>query len=260
MDLQLKDKKALVTGSTAGIGFATARALLQEGAIVYTNGSKKERLDEALKALRAAVPNAQVEGVVADFAKVGEVNALIERIRDIDILINNVGIYSPKPFEETTDEMWQQSIDLLLMSAVHLVRASLPHLRQSDVPCVLMVTSVAVKQPIPNLILSNSIRMAVIGLAKSLALELGGEAIRFNSILPGWTSTERVHDLMEARARRNSTTIEEEISRQAAASPLGRMATPQEFANVATFLCSPLASYLTGLMLSVDGGTYKGTF
>jgi 3-oxoacyl-[acyl-carrier protein] reductase len=156
--------------------------------------------------------------------------------------------------------MWQQSLELLLMSAVRLVRASLPHLRQSAVPCVLMVTSVAVKQPIPNLILSNSIRLAVIGLAKSLALEMGSEGIRFNSLLPGWTVTERVHDLMETRARRNSTTIEEEISKQAAASPLGRMATPQEFANVAAFLCSPLASYLTGLMLSVDGGSYKGTF
>ena len=124
---------------------------------------------------------------------------------------------------------------------------------------VLTVTSYSVKQPIPNLVLSNSIRAATVGLTKTLALELGASGIRFNSILPGWTETERVTELMSFRARQNGTTMEEEIARQSKDSPLGRMGTPQEFANAAVFLLSPAASYITGVMLAVEGGMYKGT-
>lgn len=263
MNLQLDQRIALVTGASQGLGYATALQLSCEGALVAICSREQAHISAAADAIHSETRR-PVLGIAADVSKLADTDHLIERVVDeyggLDILVTNSGGPPSTSFEETTDEMWQQSVDLLLMSTVHLVRAALPHLRQSAVPCVLSMTSVAVKQPIPNLILSNSIRMAVVGLAKSLALELGGENIRFNSILPSWTVTERVHDLMEARARRNGTTIEEEISKQAAASPLGRMATPQEFANVATFLCSPLASYLTGLMLSVDGGTYKGTF
>jgi len=117
----------------------------------------------------------------------------------------------------------------------------------------------SVKQPIANLLLSNSVRMATIGLTKSLALELGAEGIRFNSILPGWTETERVTELMTARATTNKSTVEDEIKKQSAQSPLGRLGQPAEFANAAAFLVSPAASYITGVMLNVDGGMYKGT-
>ena len=125
---------------------------------------------------------------------------------------------------------------------------------------MLTITSFSIKQPIPNLVLSNSIRAAVAGLTKTLALELGNEGIRFNSILPGWTETERVLELVSDQARRLGTTVEEEIRKQAASSPLGRMGLPEEFARVAAFLCSPAASYVTGAMLTVDGGMYKGTY
>ncbi|MCK4977594.1 MAG: SDR family oxidoreductase, partial [Anaerolineales bacterium] len=113
--------------------------------------------------------------------------------------------------------------------------------------------------PIPNLVLSNSVRAATVGLTKSLAIELGADGIRFNSILPAWTVTERVYELMEHRAKVNGTTVEEEIAKQASESPFGRMAQPEEFANAAVFLLSPVASYITGVMLPVDGGMYKGT-
>ena len=159
------------------------------------------------------------------------------------------------PFD---DETWQKAVDLSFLSHVWLIRAALPHLRRSQAASVLTITSVSVKQPIPNLILSNSIRAATVGLTKSLALELGTEGIRFNSILPSWTETERVTELMNARAKTNATTIEEERVKQAKESPLGRMARPEEFAYVAVFLLSPAASYLTGVMLPVDGGMYKG--
>ena len=144
------------------------------------------------------------------------------------------------------------------MAHVRLIKAALPWLRKSDAASVLTVTSIAVKQPIANLLLSNSIRLATIGLTKSLALDLGSENIRFNSIIPGWTETERVIELMTARAKANNTTVEEETKRQAAESPFGRLAQPEEIANVAVFLVSPAASYITGAMLSVDGGAYKG--
>ncbi|MBN1429067.1 MAG: SDR family oxidoreductase [Anaerolineae bacterium] len=263
MNLQLDQRIALITGASHGLGYATALQLSREGALVAICSREQAHISAAADAIHSETRR-PVLGIAADVRNPADIDRLVERVVEeyggLDILVTNSGGPPSTSFEETTDEMWQEAVDLLLMSAIRLVRAALPHLRQSDVPCVLTVTSVAVKQPISNLILSNSIRLAVIGMTKTLALELGGEGIRFNSILPGWTVTERVHDLMEARARRNDTTIEEEIGKQSAASPLGRMATPQEFGNTATFLCSPQASYLNGLMLSVDGGAYKGTF
>jgi 3-oxoacyl-[acyl-carrier protein] reductase len=146
------------------------------------------------------------------------------------------------------------------MSHVRLIRAALPALKRSQAASVLTITSYSVKQPIPNLVLSNSVRSATIGLTKTLALELGREGIRFNSILPAWTETERVTELMQNRAQTSGTTVEEEQNKQAKESAIGRMADPREFANPAVFLVSPVASYITGVMLAVDGGMYKGTF
>ena len=151
-------------------------------------------------------------------------------------------------------------MDSSFISHVRLIRAALPHLRKSDAPSVLTMTSFTVRQPAPNLVLSNSVRAATLGLTKSLAMELGKDGIRFNSILPGWTITERVQHLMEFRAENNKTTVEEEITKQIADIPLGRMGQPEEFAKAAAFLVSPAASYINGVMLSVDGGIVKGLF
>jgi 3-oxoacyl-[acyl-carrier protein] reductase len=176
----------------------------------------------------------------------------------LDLLFTNAGGPPPGAFESFDDQDWQHAIELSFMSHVRLIRAALPFLRHSESPAVLTVTSISVKQPIPNLVLSNSIRAATVGLTKTLALELGNEGIRFNSILPSWTKTERVEDLLADRARRKDTSIEDEIRAQNAQSPLGRMAKPEEFGKAAAFLLSPAASYITGVMLTVDGGTYKG--
>jgi 3-oxoacyl-[acyl-carrier protein] reductase len=177
----------------------------------------------------------------------------------LDLLVTNAGGPPPGLFEDIDDGLWQQAVDLSLMSHVRLIRAALPALRKSDTASVLAVTSYTVKQPLANLILSNSVRSATIGLIKSLALELGGDGIRFNSILPAWTETERLYQILENRAKNNNTTVEEEIALQAKDTPMGRMSTLEEFANPAVFLLSPAASYITGVMLSVDGGLYKGT-
>jgi 3-oxoacyl-[acyl-carrier protein] reductase len=263
MDLGLKGKVALVTGASRGLGAAVARQLASEGAFVAINARNAERLDATAAAIRREtatrvltfpgdVGSADgVQRVVADAAR---------QFGGLDILVTNSGGPPPGRFDDFSDSAWQSAVDLMLMSAVRLIRAALPHLRASTSPSVLTVTSVSVKQPIANLVLSNSVRLAVIGLTKSLALELGREGIRFNSILPSWTATERVAELMTDRARRAGTTLEDEMKKQAAACALGRVATPEEFANVAAFLCSPAASYLTGLMLPVDGGLYQGTF
>ena len=144
------------------------------------------------------------------------------------------------------------------MSHVRLIRAALPHLRKSKNASVLSMNSYVVKQPMLNLVLSNSIRLATAGLVKTLALELGGDGIRFNSILPAVIDTDRVRDLAQFRADRNKTSLAQEQANDAQKSVLGRIGRPEEFANVAVFLLSPAASYVTGMMMVVDGGQYKG--
>ncbi len=261
MDLQLNQRVALVAAASQGLGYATALQLSREGAHVAICSRNEAHINAAADSI-CAETGYPVLGVAADLTRADDITRLVERVVEeyggLDILVTNAGGPPSAGFEELDDAAWQAAVDLTILSAVRLIRAALPHLRQSSAPAVLTITSITAKQPIPNLTLSNSLRMAVIGLTKSLALELGREGIRFNSILPSWTETERVTDLMEARAARHNTTVEEEIARQAADIPFGRMATPEEFASVAVFLCSPRASYVTGVMLPVDGGAYKG--
>lgn len=261
MDLGLKDKVAFVAGASRGLGAATARQLACEGARVVINARNAERLAAAADAIRRET-GAQVAAAPGDVGSAGDVERMLaETVRQfggLDILITNSGGPPSGRFDELDDAAWLKAVDLLLMSTVRLVRLALPHLRRSTAAAVLTVTSYSVRQPLPNLVLSNSVRLAVIGLTKSLALELGREGIRFNSILPAFTDTERTREIMADRARRAGTTPAEETEKQAAASSFGRLGKPQEFANVATFLCSPAAAYLTGAMLQVDGGMYKG--
>ena len=257
MDLQLKNLRVLVTGASRGLGFATARLLAAEGAQVAINSRDAAKLTTAAATIGAIAIPADVLGPEAG-GKI--VAAAVEKLGGLDILICNAGGPPPGAFESFDEAAWQKAIDLSFMSNVRLIKAALPHLRKSAAASVLTVTSYSVKQPIPNLVLSNAIRAATVGLTKSLALELGKDGIRFNSILPAWTETERVTDLMSVRAKNNCTTVEEEIAKQSQESALGRIASPEEFANVAVFLVSPAASYLTGIMLTVDGGMYKGTF
>ena len=263
MDLHLNGKKALVTGASRGLGYATAEALAKEGVLLAINSRDQQAIEEAARKLQE-VGNGKVVPLAGDVsdAQVSKqiVQQAAEKLGGLDILITNSGGPPTGKFEDFDDQTWEDAVELSFLSHVRLIRSALPYLRQSSSPSVLTVTSLTVKQPVPNLILSNSIRAATVGLTKSLALELGSDGIRFNSILPSWISTQRVHELMEYRAKVNNTTVEEEMDQQAQASPLGRMGKPEEFANVAVFLVSPVASYVTGVMFPVDGGMYKGTF
>jgi 3-oxoacyl-[acyl-carrier protein] reductase len=262
MDLKLKDKRVLITGASRGLGHATALVLAGEGARVAINGRDEARIKSAADKMSAET-GAQVIGLAGDLSLAEIPEKLIQGTANefggLDILITNAGGPPPGSIDSLDDAAWQKGVDLCLMLHVRLIKSALPFLRKSDSASVLTVTSMSVKQPIANLLLSNSIRMATIGLTKSLALELGREGIRVNSILPGWTETERITELMTTRAAANGSTVEEETRRQSEFSPLGRMGQPQEFANAAAFLVSPAASYITGVMLNVDGGMYKGT-
>jgi len=262
MDLGLKSKRALVTGSSRGLGYAAALALAKEGCKVAINGRDEAKIKSVADRLSKET-GIRVIGLAGDVGLLDIPEKLIQQTVDafggLDILITNAGGPPSGSIDSLNEAAWQKGIDLCLMAHVRLIKAALPYLRKSQAASILTITSYSVKQPIANLLLSNSIRSATIGLTKSLALELGKEGIRVNSILPGWTETERVTELMTARATANSSTVEEETKRQAAESPLGRMADPEEFANAAVFIVSPAASYITGVMLNVDGGMYKGS-
>jgi 3-oxoacyl-[acyl-carrier protein] reductase len=261
MDLKLKAKRAFVAGASRGLGYATALVLAREGCQVAINGRDEAKIKSTAEKLSKET-DTHVIGLVGDVGLPDVPEKLIQQTAEafggLDILITNAGGPPPGSIDVLDDAAWQKGIDISLMAHVRLIKAALPWLRKSDAASVLTVTSIAVKQPIPNLLLSNSIRMATLGLTKSLALDLGNENIRFNSIIPGWTETERVVELMTARAKANHTTAEQETRKQAEQSPFGRLAQPEEIANVAAFLVSPAASYITGVMLSVDGGAYKG--
>ena len=262
MDLRLKDKIALVTGSTRGLGYATALQLAKEGCKVAVNG-RDENVKKTAEKIQKET-GTQAIGLVGD-ASLPDVPAqlvqqTVEAFGGLDILITNTGGPKPGSIDSLDEEAWQKGIDLCLMSHVRLIKSALPYLRKSAAPSILTITSLTVKQPLPNLLISNSVRTATVGLTKSLAIELGGEGIRVNSIIPGWTETERVTELLTDRANKNQSSVEEEAKRQAAEIPLGRMGQPAEFANAATFLVSPAASYITGTMLNVDGSVIKGIF
>lgn len=263
MDLRLKDKRALVSGSSRGLGYAAALALAKEGCKVAINGRDEAKIKSAAEKIQKET-GTQAIGLVGDVSLTDVPEKLIrqtvEAFGGLDILITNTGGPTPGSIDLLDEAAWQKGIDLCLMAHVRLIKSALPYLRKSDSASILTVTSLTVRQPIPNLLISNSVRNATIGLTKALALELGREGIRVNAIIPGWTQTERVIELFEDRANRNNSTVEEEAKKQAAESPFGRMAQPEEFANAAVFLVSPAASYITGAMLSVDGGAIKGTY
>ncbi len=262
MDLGLKGKRALVASSSRGLGYALARALAKEGCTVVINSRDEEKVKEAADALSKET-GAKVYSVAGDVSDPAQPQRIVEEaaklIGGIDLLVTNSGGPPSGLFESLGEEQWLQAVNMNFLSHVRLIRAALPYLKQSDAASVLTMTSWTVKFPMPNLVLSNSIRSATIGLTKTLALEVGSQGIRFNSILPAAMDTPRMRELQTFRAQKNGTTLEQEAAKDASNSVFGRMGRPEEFANAAVFLLSPAASYITGVMLTVDGGQYKGT-
>jgi len=261
MDLGLNGKRALLTGASRGLGYATALQLAREDCDVAINGRDEIKVKTAAKRITDETKHASV-GLAGDVSDPLVPEKLIQEavrtLGGLDLLVTNAGGPPASSFETIDEATWEKAINLSFLSHVRLIRSALPFLRKSASASVLTFTSYTVKQPLPNLVLSNSIRMATIGLTKSLALELGSEGIRFNSILPATIDTDRIRELQAFRAQKNGTTIQEEAANDARSSVFGRIGRPEEFANAAVFLLSPAASYITGLMLVIDGGQYKG--
>ncbi len=262
MDLMLKGKVIVVTAASRGLGYATARTLAVEGAHVVLCSRSRQSTEDAAARIRedpaVARNGATIVPVEADVTDPVHIETLrdttLDRFDRIDGLYINAGGPPPGEFLDLTPEDWEAATQLTLQSAVELAYAVVPTMRAQGGGSILANTSITVRHPLDNLILSNSLRMAVVGLIKSLSIELGPDGIRANAIAPGWTRTERVDQLLQSRADKNGTTPQEEATRIAAEIPLRRMADPAEYARVAAFLLSPAASYITGVTLLVDGG------
>ncbi|MEO0560748.1 MAG: SDR family oxidoreductase [Chloroflexota bacterium] len=260
MDLGLRNAKVLVTAASQGLGAATARVFSEEGAIVSINSRSPEKIAAIASEIKRDTGSdvfAFAADVTANSAAAEMVRAAAERMGGLDVLVTNAGGPPPGTFETIEHDQWEAAVQLNFLSAVTLVRAALPYLKQSNQAAVLTITSISAKQSVENLTLSNSVRPAVIGLTKTLSEELGSYGIRVNSILPGVTDTERVVNLMQGRATKNETDVETEYAKAARATAIGRIGTPREFANAAVFLCSPAAAFITGVPLLVDGGASK---
>ena len=261
MDLGLGGKVALVAGASRGLGHAIARELAGEGAAVAICARDEGRLAQAGRAIAAAT-GARVLPIAADVSKPADVNRLvrtaIESLGRVDILVTNSGGPPPGTFESTPPEAWQGAFDVLLRSAVEMARAVLPGMKQRRFGRILNVTSITVKQPVENLILSNALRAAVTGMARTLASEVAAFGITVNNVLPGYTRTERLDELAEATARRTGETSAEFYARLEREIPMRRVGDPRELAALCAFLASERASYLTAQSIAVDGGWIKG--
>ena len=259
MDLQLKDKKALVTGSTAGIGYGIARQLLKEGAHVIINGRTQERIDSAISQLENTVPQCHVSGCVADFSDKEQVNQLITAHDVVDILINNVGTFSPKAFETITDEEWLHIFEVNVLSGVRLSRHYLPKMINQDWGRIIFISSESGVQIPSEMIHYGTTKTAQLGVARGLAQQTSGTNVTVNSVIPGSTRSEGAEKFISDLAKEKGKSIDE-IEREffetvRPSCLIKRFATIEEVATFVTYLVSPLAAANNGAALRVDGGT-----
>src|ERR1044071_9288830 len=260
MDLGLKNKVALVAAGSRGLGRAVAEELAAEGASLLLCARDAKTLTETAAAI-ADASGAHVLAVPADVTVTDDIKRLveagIERFGQIDILVTNAGGPPAGRFEQLTREQWEQAIRLTLLSAVELARQVLPGMKERRWGRILNITSIAVKQPVENLLLSNSLRAGLTGFARTLANEVATNGITVNNILPGYTRTERLDELAKMMAEKQGISSSEFRGVWEKEIPMGRLGEPREFAALATFLVSERASYITGTSIQVDGGWIK---
>jgi len=261
MDLQLTTKKVLVSGSTAGIGFAIASRFAQEGSAVVVNGRSEQRVNEAVARLRAEQKDAQVTGLAADLATKAGVELLSKKLPAVDILVNNLGIFEPKPFFEIPDEDWLRFFEVNVLSGVRLSRFYLPQMLAKNWGRIVFISSESgVNIPV-EMIHYGLTKTAQLALARGLAELTAGTNVTVNSVLPGPTRSEGVEQFVKDMAKTRGTTeanIETEFFRTVRpTSLLKRFATAEEVAAMVVYVCSPLASATNGAALRVDGGVVR---
>jgi NAD(P)-dependent dehydrogenase (short-subunit alcohol dehydrogenase family) len=261
MDLQLQGKRALVTGSTAGIGLAIARGLAREGAGVIINGRTAKRVDQAIAALKTAGVSGKLEGLAADLGTAEGTRTAIERFPEVDILVNNVGIFEAKLFEDIPDADWLRFFEVNILSGVRLSRHYLPRMKKRNWGRIVFISSESAIQIPAEMIHYGMTKTAQLAIARGLAETTAGTNVTVNSVLPGPTASEGVNTFVEELARDQKTT-RREVEKQffqnmRPTSLLKRMAEPDEVANLVTFVCSPLSSATNGAALRADGGVVR---
>lgn len=261
MEFGLKGKRALVTASSQGIGRACALELAREGADVHICARGESAL-EATRTEITAKTGAKVVATTCDLSFGAQIEGLIERTRaelgGLDVLVTNAGGPPSGQFMDFDDEAWMKAVSLNLMSVVRLNRAAIPMMREAHGGSIVNLTSISVKEPIKGLVLSNSIRAGVVGLSKTLANELGPDGIRVNVVCPGYTATDRMTELMTARAEREGKSYDDIAAAFYDSVPLGTFGEPADIARMVAFLASDAAGYVTGVTVQVDGGAVRG--
>jgi 3-oxoacyl-[acyl-carrier protein] reductase len=260
MDLGLKGKVAIVTASSRGIGRAAAEALAAEGARIAMCARTTADVMAAAEQIRAHT-GGEVLAVAADLTKADDIQRVVDRTAEaygtVNILVNNAGGPAPGGFDGVGETEWRAAFEITLLSVVRMTRAALPFLRKGGGGVIINIQSTSVKVPLDNLILSNSIRSSVIGLAKSLSFELAKDGIRVNNVLPGAIMTDRQREMLALQSARSGKSVEEIVRLREAAIPLGRFGEPEDLGNMIAFLASERARYVTGVTVQVDGGLVR---
>lgn len=261
MDLQLKGKKAFISGSTAGIGFATAKRLLQEGATVIINGRSQQGVSKATDELKSLTGNNDVSGIAADFSKLADVDALLKQLPEVDILINNTGIFEPKPFAEIPDEDWFRFFEVNVMSGVRLSRHYFPKMLKKNWGRVIFISSESGVFIPEEMIHYGVTKTAQLAVSRGLAELTKGTNVTVNAVLPGPTRSQGVEVFLDDLAKSDNTTIEEVeknfFETKRPTSLIKRFASVDEVANMIAYIASPLASATNGAALRVDGGLIR---
>jgi NAD(P)-dependent dehydrogenase (short-subunit alcohol dehydrogenase family) len=263
MDLQLKNKLALVSGSTAGIGLAIATTLAQEGARVIVNGRKQESVDKVVAELKAST-GADVLGFAGDLSQADVANEVARRYPDVEILVNNLGIFEPKPFEEIPDEDWKRFFDVNVLSGVRLARLFLPSMRRANWGRIIFISSESGVQIPAEMVHYGMTKTAQIAVARGIAESVAGTGITVNSVLPGPTKSRGVVDFVDSLAKADNKSAEQVekdfFEHVRPTSLIKRFGTTDEVASLVAYVASPLASATTGAALRADGGVVKSAF